>query len=394
MGTKEVMVVAPLMVLLYDRTFVSGSSPPRCASVRDSTRGSRRRGSSSGSSLLNAPSDERQLVLVAGLTPWSYALTQCEVIVHYLRLSVWPEPLVLDYLWPVTDSWRSVAPAAVALLALLAGTALALRRRSWLGFCGAWFFLILAPTSSILPIADLAFEHRMYLPLAAVAVLAVVGGHALLVGLARRFGVSPTPRVGLECGLCLAAVIALGTATARRNQDYASSLGMWTDNVAKRPDNPRAHLQLGLAQKDAGRLDQAVAQYAEALRLKPDYAAVHDAWANALVRSGKVPEAILHWNEALRSDPASANAQLNLCKTLVAEHRLDEAIGHCREAARLAPRQAGPHNTLGIALARQGKLAEAAAEFTTVIRLDPDLALARENLRKVQSASSDVEALP
>jgi hypothetical protein len=174
MGSKEVMVTAPVLVLLYDRIFVA----PTFGQIFR-----QRWGLYAGlfatwlvlGALLAAMRVEDQTVLVSDLTPWRYAITQFEVIVHYLRLSFWPHPLVLDYLWPLADNIPSVLPWAIVVLMLVAATVWALLRQAWAGFWGAWFFLVLAPTSTVVPIADAAFEHRMYLPLAAVAVLAVMG---------------------------------------------------------------------------------------------------------------------------------------------------------------------------------------------------------------------------
>src|SRR5262249_29940874 len=111
-----------------------------------------------------------------GLTPIEYVRNQPGVVLHYLRLAAWPHPLCVDYDWPRAESFTAVAPAALTVLALLGGPLWAWVRRPARGFLGAWFFLPLAPTSSIMRIADLAAERRMYLPLAALAVLAAVGG--------------------------------------------------------------------------------------------------------------------------------------------------------------------------------------------------------------------------
>src|SRR3989475_12848490 len=102
--------------------------------------------------------------------PWpTYLRTQAGVVAHYLRLAIVPSSLVLDYEWPAAQSIADVAPQAVMVLALIAVTIWALVRRMPIGFAGAWFFGILAPTSSIIPIVtEIAAEHRMYLPLAAV----------------------------------------------------------------------------------------------------------------------------------------------------------------------------------------------------------------------------------
>ncbi len=110
----------------------------------------------------------------AELTPLDYVRTQVGVIWHYLHLSVWPHPLVLDYFdWPIArQSSPSLWLAATVLVVAVLGSLWLVRRRHWLGFIGVWFFAILAPTSSVVPIvSEVAAERRMYLPLAAVVVL-------------------------------------------------------------------------------------------------------------------------------------------------------------------------------------------------------------------------------
>lgn len=155
---------------------------------------------------------------------------------------------------------------------------------------GAWFFLILAPTSSVMPIADLAFEHRMYLSLAAVVAVIVIGGHDLFRRIGRRLQVADRVRGGTEVALALVVVIALASTTHRRNEDYRSELGMWRDTVAKRSDNARAHLALGLMLKEQGKLPEAMVYYDRAIRLKPGYAEAHNNLGNALARGGDLPK--------------------------------------------------------------------------------------------------------
>ena len=106
---------------------------------------------------------------IGGWTWWLYLRTQAAVIVHYLRLVFWPHPLVFHYAWLPAGSWLEVLPQILLLATLGLGTLWAFIRRQPVAFFGVWFFLILAPSSSILPIAsEVAAEHRMYLPLAAV----------------------------------------------------------------------------------------------------------------------------------------------------------------------------------------------------------------------------------
>src|SRR6185369_4987018 len=115
---------------------------------------------------------------VNGWTPWLYLQTHADVIVHYLRLAVWPHPLVLEYAWLPPASVSQALPAMVVLALLAIATVWGVARRRPIALTGVWCFLILAPSSSVLPIAtEVAAEHRMYLPLAGVIALAIVGGY-------------------------------------------------------------------------------------------------------------------------------------------------------------------------------------------------------------------------
>ena len=259
LASKEVAVSLPILVLLYDRTFLTGS-------FRGAWLARRGLYLSLGVVWILFAWNQSQVVgrQFAGFDlPWSwwqYAMNQPTVILHYLRLVVWPHPLVLDYSWQPTTSLRVLLPGFLMVGIILTATLVAIVRNSWLGFLGAFFCLILAPTSSIMPILDLAVEHRMYLPLAPVLICLVLGIHFLA-----RWVVSKCPTLTfpvhvaiLACGASVAAI--LGSLTFLRNDNYRNSLSIWLDTVIKRPDNPRARGNYGEALQKAGQLDEAIAQ--------------------------------------------------------------------------------------------------------------------------------------
>src|SRR5262249_45537130 len=155
-------------------------------------------------------------------------------LIRYAILSAWPAGLVFDY-GPRFHVAPSLAAACVAVLLILLGGTIALLRRSpALGFLGLWFFVLLAPTSSIVPIVlQPVAERRVSLPLAAIIVAVAAG---IVVTLGRRAG-----------WLAVALGAALVTRTLARNRDYHDALSIWSDTVAKMPGNPRAHDHLGNA---------------------------------------------------------------------------------------------------------------------------------------------------
>jgi len=348
LGSKEVIVVAPAVVFVYDWLFDSSS-------LRDVLRrhwrlyagfvavlalyvlfvGTRLRGAFEGLS-------------GRAVSPWHYALTQSRVIVHYLRLALWPYPLAADYDgWPIATSPGSVWPYLVVVLALVALTLWGLVRRRKLAFLGIWFFFILAPTSSFRPVTtEVAAERRMYLPLAAVVVLVVLGGYEAL----RRQGASRPVRFGTTAALALT----LALVTMRRNDDYRTILGFWSDAVAKRPDSPRARLWLGYYLYIQGRSAEALQQETEAVRLQPEM----------------------------------VEAQYSLGVVLANRGKLDDAIAHYRQAIRIKPGYVEAHYNLAIVLTRQGRKEEAAEHLETAVRLQPDFSPARRALAKIREGTN------
>jgi Flp pilus assembly protein TadD len=368
MATKEVMVSAPLIVLLYDRTFVAGT-------FRDAWR---QRGrwhlGLFGTWLLlgcmvvhmgGSRGDAAGFGLT--ITPWNYALTQCQAIVLYLGLAVWPHPLVLDYGTDVAQHIAAVAPQALVLVLLVGATIFMLRYRPALGFVGAWFFAILAPSSSVVPLVTQTMaEHRMYLPLAAVATLVVLGLYILL---GQRGVVA-----------CLALALGLMALTVRRNEDYRNAVAIWSDTVAKCPRNARAHSNLANELLQAGRPEDAMEQSGEALRLEPNYPDAYCNLATALFRLGRLPEAAEQYENALRRDPGNARAHYNLGNVLARDGKVSEAVGHFEQAVRLKPEDVAAHNNLANALFLTGRVPEAIRRYEETLQLKPDFAEAHGNL--------------
>ena len=408
-ATKETIVVAPLLVWLYDALFVAPGAK-RALAVRQRFYKALAGVSVASFLLFIVP------LLVSGKTtvgfaleehgPFAYARSQPGVVLHYLRLVFWPYPLVLDYGWPVAETPGEYLPQSVLLLALLGAIPVLLLRRAWIGFAAAWFFVCLAPTSSIVPIKDLAFEHRVYLPLAGVLSLLVAGGWWL----ALRF--LPRTRL-LPAALSIALVLACAATTFLRNRDYRSAEELWGTVVARAPRNPRGHGNLAHELIGAGKLDQAVAALRTALALDPHYhAAFHrlgnvhrlrGEWdlaieayvraideadlpgyryglATAFLGKGAFSEAEACFRKALELEPAKADNHLGLANALGQLERTGEAELEFREALRLDPGLQEAHTNLAVLLLSQGKASEALEHHQKALAIPPNTVQEQFNL--------------
>ena len=233
---------------------------------------------------------------------------------------------------------------------------------------------------------------------------------------------------GSHRGACvvIAGALTLGTLTYHRNADYRSGLSIWQDTVFKAPRNARAdcnlgtllgrhgrfdeaitqlqqslemgpdcveaHNNLGLALAGLGRFDEAIAEHQKALEIKPDSAEAHDDLGRTLAGRGQVDEAIAHYRKALEIEPDFATAHNNLGLALAGRGQIDEAIAHYRKALKTEPNFAEAHNNFGVVLGQSGRFDEAVSHFRQALKIKPDYAEACNNLGNALAGQGKIAA--
>jgi len=379
MASKAVMITAPVVVMIYDRMFLA---PSWSALLRQrgllylmltATSGVLWLcGIAQAVLLTEADPDMNVGFAYTGISPTAYALTQPKVILYYLRLALWPDVLCLDYQWQAVASLSEAAVWLITVVVFVAATIVGVIARHWLGFAGVWFFVILLPTSSIVPIKDVIFEHRMYLPLAAVVSVVVAGAYAAV---RRLFRLGPFDKVRPAHAYALlvpAVVLPLCFRTVRRNRDYASAASMWQSVLSARPASDRAHLGLGAAHFRAGRYEEAVACFLEAIRLTPRYADAHYNLGAVAAALDDWPAAIDAYRRAVSLAPRRTRYGLALGEALGYVGRFDDAAGAYRDVLRVEPESSKAAAGLAHALADAGHYAEAVAAFDRALALTPN----------------------
>ena len=375
---KETMAVTPLLVMLYDRVFLYRS-------WREATRarGSLYMGLVASWLVLAGfvMSGPRAAVtgFASGVSPWTYLLNQASIVVEYLRLTVWPSGLVVLYGWPDMLTLWDVLPQAVSLVAMLVVTIVGLVRVPPLGFLGAWFFVALAPASSVLPIVtEVGAERRMYVPLMALATLAV-----LAVWLVVRARVA-------RVALLIVAVAGLGTLTMRRTAEYASAITLARTVVERRPTAVAHHLlgeQLGIG----GQTAEAEKELRAAIQMGDSRARYQ--LAAVLVNAQRLPEAAaqleafvattgvpqrLRWLDPPLLDVLTA--RLQLAQIYSVQRRWADAAAQARLVLEVVPRHPEASRLLGTSLVAAQVWPEAITVLRDYLTLRPDDARTRTNL--------------
>jgi protein O-mannosyl-transferase len=388
MASKEVMVSAPVMVLLFERTFLrrtfreaaQNSWPLYMAFLF-------------GYGLLLYLNIDGPRTSSAGFhsdVPAIYWwLTQTKVLVLYLKLAIWPWPLLIHYEMPyltsVADAWRWLLP----VILLAAATMILLWRRAAIGFLGAWIFAILSPTLLVPIITEVAAERRMYLPLAALVTAAVAGGFVLIdwlriskVGLS-VWRNSALSSIALVTVTAIAIAITYSIIDAHRLADYRDEVALWSETLAYEPGDYLVHNNLGLAWFNAGDTQKAMDHYREAARLNPDDAEAYNNMGNAFVAQNKLQAAIEFYLRAIAVASDYADAHNNLGNAFSQTGQIQKAIKQYQAALRLDPGLAVTHHNLGNLLAQTGRLHEAIEQYQQALQLNDQIAMSHNNLALV-----------
>jgi protein O-mannosyl-transferase len=375
-GAKQVAVMAPPLILLYDSFYIS-------LSFRKSLRNHPWYYFALACSYLVLTGNFLAVhelgksglgFGVEHVTAYQYFLTQFEVVVHYLKLSFWPHPLCLDYLWPFINGPAEVWPQILFISCLWAGTFWGIWRKHFLGYLGAWFFGILSITSSVIPIRDAAFEHRMYLPLAGVISLVFVGFYFLWIKtrgtlvqwsqedshfLIKRF---PFWAVALI-------VVGLGWMTAQRNLMYANPTKMWESVLALKPNHGRALVYLAIIATQEGNADLARDYYEKSLAVYSKSAEAHNNYGALIFAPENPDKAVYHLKQAIEINPRYAEAHANLGWAYFSLGQFQPALQEYQTAVDLIPENPDFQLKLGMTLFRLGDYQKASDHLSLSLKI-------------------------
>jgi tetratricopeptide (TPR) repeat protein len=376
-------------------------------------------------------------IILASQTPFSkasYLLTQTFVIpFEYFRKLLFPFNLNIDVAFSIFSDWSLWANwMGVAVLLTYIGLCIQVAKnragslyRRWIGFSMVWILITLLPTSSLVPLLDVAVEHRTYLPMVGFSLLAA----GMLGGLLNHLKtsdplVSKNHAVLAVCSILL--LVFYSAMVVKRNTVWKDEISLWSDAKKKSPNLVRPHNNLGEAYDKRGEYEKAIAEFEAALELnskyffalnnlgnihgkkknyskaigyferaieqKADYSPAHYNLARALHLVGKPDAAVLSYREAIRFNPYFEQAFFNLANLLLQRGKPKEAITNFNRFLSMQPDHARARFGLGNAYAVQGKLDRAYAEFQKSALLDPEFVFPQVNMANIEMQKGNIES--
>lgn len=282
----------------------------------------------------------------------SYLATEFRVIVTYLRLLFFPVNQFIDYDYPVFNSFLSpeVLLSFLFLAALFLAPAFYLARpvkkNSHFGTLVSsgviWFFVTLSIESSFIPLKDVIFEHRLYLP----GIGIIISSSALLL----RGIEALTAKKAAAWAAVGALVIAGSVATINRNRAWGDEITLWRDVVKAFPNKARGYNNIAFALLGLGRFDEAIRYSEAAIRLQPEGPQPYNNIGYALAQTGRLDDALVYFGEAIKRRPDYTDAYNNMGNAFFVLGRLDDAIKKYREALSLDPGHANARVNLANAV--------------------------------------------
>lgn len=328
-----------------------------------------------------------------------YLFTEFRVIMTYIRLIFLPVNQNLDYDYPLYHSLFNpeVLLSFIFILSLFGiGIYLFYRYRDsathtrLITFGIFWFFITLSVESSIIPIADVINEHRMYLPSAGVFLLLSAAVFTVMEKLKARW-VKIEALVVLS--LLVIAVVLTG-ATYARNTVWKDEVTLWEDVVSKSPNKARGQNNLGVAYKSLGLIEKAIKQYQITIRLNPNSQKAYNNLGAAYHDQNLNDKAIKYFKIAIQLKPDFIEAHYNLGIAYISNGLAEKAIEHFKIAIKLRPNFPEAYNNLGITYKFQGLTDKAIEHYQIAIRLKPDFLKAHNNLADAYAYKGLIDKSP
>jgi tetratricopeptide (TPR) repeat protein len=323
--------------------------------------------------------------LQTGMPRMDYVFTEIRVIITYIKLIFLPINLNIDYDYPLFNSLinAEVFLSFLFLLTLFSVGVFLLYRYLHSGtpailipFGILWFFITLLIESGMIPIVDVIFEHRMYLP--SIGLFLVINT-VLFFSINKIRGIWHNLDIVGVVTICMI-VGMLVMATYSRNEVWNDEITLWEDVVKKSPKKARAHNNLGFAYYSRGLIDKAKKEYYVAITLDPMYSMAHNNLGLAYKVQNIIDKAIEHYRIAIELNPSYAMAYDNLGLAYYTLGYIDKAMEQYRIAIDLEPSYSMAYNNLGFAYYSQGLTDRAVEQYLLSIQLNPDIPETYNNL--------------
>ncbi|MEM7560583.1 MAG: tetratricopeptide repeat protein, partial [Planctomycetota bacterium] len=338
--------------------------------------------------------------------------TQPEIIWHYIGLVFWPRDLCFDYVWRVQSNpwiYLSLGGVIVAIIsaalfgysrsiaatrssstsraeaATSASSGFAVGLASWMTLT---FFFVLAPTSSIVPIRDLAFEHRMYLPSAFIVAAVILVSWSLIRRMLESSNQPNVLRLGVAT-MAIAVLLMLGFRTHLRNLDYQSGQRLWQSAVEASPKNPRAWYNLGQVLFKRGDKDEALEPMIKAVGYSTEPVAIYDVGlAGCLLHAGRMDDAIKLYKRAIRNKADYSQAFNDLGVIYLKRKEFDQARSYFTQASELGNAEA--FYNLGWIERKQDAFDDAERHFRKALALQANLGSAARQVAWLTATRASV----
>ncbi|MFH1768943.1 MAG: tetratricopeptide repeat protein [Candidatus Omnitrophota bacterium] len=300
-----------------------------------------------------------------------YLLTQLRVVITYLRLFFVPLNQNLDYDYPIIGDFKdpSVLLSFFVLLTIIIIAVRIFPRRRLLSFSIFWFFLCLIPESTIIPLRDVIFEHRLYLPMVGYSIFIVTGLVYLLKEERFKFAVAIIS--------CIAVIYSVMTYC--RNNVWKDKVSLWNDVVRKSPQKARVYSHRGKAFLDNKEYKNALVDLNRALLLDSLYPEVYNQRGVLFARRKEYDEAIADFNKALDIHPYFVEVYNNRGAVFLDLREYDKAIDDFGRALEICPDYVNAYSNLGVAFVKKEEYEKAINQFNRALQLDPKCAEAYNN---------------
>ncbi|MBK8846013.1 MAG: tetratricopeptide repeat protein [Bacteroidetes bacterium] len=257
------------------------------------------------------------------ITPANYLFTQFSVLLKYLQMLLFPINQNIDYDITLSTSFFEIKTliSFILLAAILVLGVLLFNKSRIISFGIFWFFVTIAVESSIIPISDLIFEHRTYLPSYGFMLILTTAIFTLL---------WPKNK-NLALGILGLIIISNAVLTYQRNKVWQDEITLWTDAIKKSPNKARPYVIRGNAYEDLNKMDDAILDYNKAVELQPNYTLAFTNRGYAHKHKGNWQKAIQDYNKSISLNPLIALAYTNrgalhsgikLLKTTLRQYRL------------------------------------------------------------------------